>query len=181
MPASGWHGVLEAVVRERGASLTAYARLFTGDRTSAEDLVQEALVRTFGRRRHLEGVAPAEAYVRQAIRTAFLDRARRTTGWRARRHLLADTTDAPGPERSVVARLDVQAALCALSPRERACVVLRYFDDLTVPEVARELSLSEGAVKRYLSDAVRRLRTELGPETGVDDELVVVRAHVEGA
>lgn len=176
-----WHGQLEAVVRERGAALTAYARLLTGDRASAEDLVQEALVRTFSRRRDLHDVPSAEAYVRQAIRTSFLDRARRTTGWRARRHLLADATEAPGPERSVVARLDVQAALTTLTPRERACIVLRHFDDLTVPEIARELSLSDGAVKRYLSDAVRKMRIQLGPHTAMDDELVVVRAHVKGA
>ena len=59
--------------------------------------------------------------------------------------------------------MDVRAALDALSPRERACVVLRFYDDLTVARIADQLSLSEGAVKRYLSDGVHRMEGLLGP------------------
>ncbi|WP_284329353.1 RNA polymerase sigma factor [Demequina litorisediminis] len=57
--------------------------------------------------------------------------------------------------------LDVRAALARLSPRERACIVLRFYDDLTVPAIAERLGLAEGTVKRYLSDASARLATEL--------------------
>ncbi|WP_448062166.1 RNA polymerase sigma factor [Cellulomonas hominis] len=57
----------------------------------------------------------------------------------------------------------VQAALATLRPRLRACVVLRYYDDLTVPEIARQLGLSDGTVKRYLSDAINALEAVLGP------------------
>lgn len=54
-------------------------------------------------------------------------------------------------------------ALATLSPRERTCVVLRFYEDLTVPAIAADLSLSVGTVKRYLSDPVRRLEGALGP------------------
>ena len=50
-----------------------------------------------------------------------------------------------------------------LAPRVRACVVLRYFEDLTVAEIADRLQLSDGTVKRYLSDGVHGLERVLGP------------------
>ena len=57
----------------------------------------------------------------------------------------------------------MQVALAALAPQQRICVVLRYYDDLTVPEIADRLSLAEGTVKRYLSLAVHRMEALLGP------------------
>ena len=57
----------------------------------------------------------------------------------------------------------MQRALASLSPRERACVVLRFYDDLTVPALADRLGISGGAAKRYLSDALHRLAGLLGP------------------
>ena len=60
---------------------------------------------------------------------------------------------------------DVVRALAALSPRERACVVLRQMEDLSVVETASALGLSEGAVKRYTSDGLARLNAALGSTT----------------
>ena len=158
---AGWEQVLDQTVRTRWGPLVGYASLFAIDRSEAEDLVQEALVRTFARTRALTDQVSAEAYVKAAIRTSFLDRARKSKGFAGRAHLLV-ADDARGPEAGVVAGYDVGAALRSLPPRERACVVLRFFDDLPIAEVAAELELSEGAVKRYLSDAVGRLRDLLG-------------------
>lgn len=158
---AGWEQVLDQTVRTRWGPLVGYASLFAIDRSEAEDLVQEALVRTFARTRTLTDPVSAEAYLKAAIRTSFLDRARKGKGFAGRAHLLV-ADDVRGPEAGVVAGYDVAAALRALPPRERACVVLRFFDDLPVAEVAAELGLSEGAVKRYLSDAVGRLRALLG-------------------
>ena len=56
------------------------------------------------------------------------------------------------------ATTDLHAALLTLPPRERACVVLRYLEDMPVATVAAELKLAEGSVKRYLADGVARLR-----------------------
>lgn len=162
-----WRELLEEVIRERRGSLVGYASLYAPDRAGAEDLVQEALVRVFSRSRDLRSLPAAEQYVRQAIRTAFLDMARKDRTWRGRQHLFADDEAARGPEQSVQAGMDVRAALATLSPRERACVVLRYFDDLTVPDVAAELGVGQGTVKRYLSDATATLRGLL--DVTVDD------------
>ncbi|MBB2923577.1 sigma-70 family RNA polymerase sigma factor [Cellulomonas cellasea] len=169
---TGWQDVLAEVVQERRPALVGYAYLFTADRSRAEDLVHDALVRTAGRPRTLTDVHTAEGYVRQVIRTLFLDSARRQTSWRARLHLLAEDHEVPSPERSVATGLDVRAALAGLSPRERACVVLRHVDDLTVADVAAELNLSTGAVKRYLSDGTAKLRAALGPDAVRSDPTV---------
>ncbi len=159
-----WQDVLEEVVRDRRSSLVGYAALFTLDRSLAEDLVHDALVRTFAKPRDLTDVHTAEGYVRQVIRTTFLDHARRQRTWRSKAHLFAVTDDVASPEHATTAVLDVRAALATLAPRERACAVLRYFDDLPGAEIAHALGLSPGAVKRYLSDATARLRVLLGPD-----------------
>ena len=155
-----WEQVLDEVVRNRRAALVGYACLFATP-SEAEDLVQEALVRTFARKRTFEDVFAAEGYVRAAVRTAFLDRNRRRKAWTARAHLFV-AQDGRSPEASVAAGIDVGAALRELSPWERTCVVLRYFDDLPTADIAAELGLSEGAVRRYLSDGVGKLRALLG-------------------
>ncbi|HEY3437428.1 MAG TPA: sigma-70 family RNA polymerase sigma factor [Actinotalea sp.] len=158
---AGWEQLLEEVVRTRRSALVGYAHLFALERADAEDLVQEALVRTFARRRSFPDAIAAEAYVRAAIRTSFLDRARKAKVLAGRSHLLADD-DARSADEAAVAGVDVAAALAALSPQQRACTVLRFFDDLPVRDVAAELRLSEGSVKRYLSEGVTTLRRILG-------------------
>jgi RNA polymerase sigma-70 factor (ECF subfamily) len=165
-----WRRLLEEVVRERRSSLVGYAYLLTVDAGEAEDLLQEALVRTFARRRALPDVHAAEAYVRAAIRTSFLDGLRRRrTRW-DNAHLLVEVDTRRSPDDTAVDGLDVRAALATLPARERACVVLRHIDDLTVPAIAAGLGISEGAVKRYLSDGTRALRALLGDGVLVPDE-----------
>lgn len=158
-----WDDVLDRVVRERGPALARYAYLLTGDAREAEDLVQDALVKTFGRGRAMRETAAAESYVRRAILTTFLDGYRRRRRWAGVRHLLARGEQHEGPEGATSDRVDVQAALGTLSPRERACLVLRFYDDLTVPQIAARLDVSDGAVKRYLSDGARRMEAVLAP------------------
>lgn len=154
--------VMAVLASERGVALNAYAYLLTGDLRDAEDLVQEALVKTFIRGRHLE-IASAEGYVRTAILTTWIDTYRRRRQWERVRHLLVRGERKDGPADEVAARSDVRAALGRLAPQQRACVVLRYYDDLTVSEIADRLGLADGTVKRYLSVAVGRLETLLGP------------------
>lgn len=171
---AAWEQVLDDLVQVRGHALARYAALLTGDRDTAEDLLHDALVRCFGQARPLRDAVAAEAYVRRAILTVFLDGQRRRTRWAAVRHLLTRRETVDGPEPAVVERVSVEAALGTLRPRLRACVVLRFYDDLTVPEVARRLGLAEGTVKRYLSDAVGQLEDVLGPvSTGTDRHEVV--------
>ena len=159
---------LTALVRDRGSALVGYACLLTGDLHRAEDLVQEALVRTYARPVTAE-VAWTEAYVRRVVLNTFLDGYRRERAWGRIRHLFASAGEEPrGWGQADVAdgtvdRVDVQAALQSLPPRERACVVLRFYDDLTVPALAARLGITDGTAKRYLSDGTRRLVALLGP------------------
>ncbi|NTV39151.1 MAG: sigma-70 family RNA polymerase sigma factor [Demequinaceae bacterium] len=158
---AAWQPLLMDVMRKRSHALIAYAGLFTGNTGEAEDVVQEALIRTFSRGRRFENAAAAESYVRRAIPSVFIDRGRSaTSAWRA--HTRA--VDRAPHEVDIDAQVDVRRALAKLPPRERSCMVLRFFDDLTVPQIAARLGLSDGAVKRYLSDASKRIAAELSVE-----------------
>ena len=172
-----WEQVLDEIVRTRRRALVGYAYLLCGDLREAEDLVQEGLVRTFRRGRAAADFQLAESYVRKAILTTYLDGFRRRRHWEGIRHLFSgpDGTEPAGPDTPAAtdARLDVQNALMTLSPRERACVVLRFYSDLTVRQVADQLSLGEGTVKRYLSDANSKLAACLGPIDTPSDDLDV--------
>jgi RNA polymerase sigma-70 factor (ECF subfamily) len=168
-----WEEELGVLARERGPALVGYGYLLTGEVHAAQDLVQEALVRTFSRRRPAD-VEWLEAYVRRTMLHTYLNGRRSGGRWAKVVHLVAEDRQAPQPETVATARTDVHAALAQLSPRQRACVVLRHFEDLTIADVADRLAVSQGAVKRYLSEA----RTRLGPLLGDDTDLDVI---TEGA
>jgi len=159
-----WENVVTRLVRERGDALTTYAYLISGSRDDASDLVQDALVKTFGRLRNGFTIASAEAYVRRAILNTYLDSGRRRTRWRKIAHLQATPDIDEARDAEVQSRVDLQAQLMRLRPRERACVVLRYYEDLKVDDIAEWLGISSGAVKRYLSDGLARLAVSLTEE-----------------
>ena len=176
---AAWQGLLDELLRERRPALIGYAALLTGDRREAEDLVHDAVVRTFGRPRSFPSLNAADAYVRRAIASAFIDRMRSRRSWFAAMPRLV--AGAGAVEDDVAARLDLRAALRTLPPRQRTCVVLRFYDDLLVADIAAALGLSDGAVKRYLSDGIRHLNAALG--TAADDPVVdppTAEVHVTG-
>ena len=158
-----WEQAFEALVPERGPALLRYAFFLTGSKAEAEDVLQDALVKTFARGRTGQDLDFAEAYVRRAILNRSIDGHRSRQRWAGVSHLFARSEALDGPEGGVADHLDVVAALQLLAPRERACAVLRFYEDLTVPQIARELDCSDGAVKRYLSDALKGLEAHLGP------------------
>ncbi|MBD8000469.1 RNA polymerase sigma factor [Oerskovia gallyi] len=123
-------------------------RLFTLDDTAAQGADRPVA--------HLEG------YVRRAILTLYLDGYRRRRHWLGLRHLVGQREGVAGPEAPASARADTARALAGLTPRQRACVVLRYYEDLTVPRIAEELGCAEGTVKRHLSDAMAVMQQTLG-------------------
>lgn len=172
---AGQDDVVETLISTRSRALTGYAYLLCGNVEDAEDLVQDALVKTFARRRAGLQLESAEGYVRRAILTLYLDGWRRRGRWAGRRHLVAEAPSAAGPEDGTTARVDVVAALRHLPPQQRACVVLRFYEDLTVAEIAEHLGVGAGSVKRYLSMGVHRMEALLGPVAGADSEIDIVQ------
>ncbi len=159
---STWGQVLERLVRDRGGALVSYGYLLTGNSRDAEDLFHDAVVRTFSRGKGNVTLGEAEAYVRRAMFTAHMDEGRKNSSWKRVFHLLHNDDAEAGGAASVEFRTDLQEALRHLTPRERACTVLRFYDDLTAAAIGRELGITEGAVRRYLSDAALKLRGTLG-------------------
>ena len=130
-----WEPMREELVRLRYGRLVAFASMLVPSRDEAEDLVQDALVATFSGRARFDVVAEAEAYVRRAVVSRSVDVGRRRAGERrawarehARRGQYRVELAVPGVEPAV------ERALAALSPRVRACVVLRHMEDLPTGE-----------------------------------------------
>jgi RNA polymerase sigma factor (sigma-70 family) len=155
-------------VHERGAALKRYGYLLCGDNAEAEDLVQDALVRTFTFNRGTE-IAQAEHYVRKVMLNLFLDRLRRRRVWQRLMPLAATPETGDGHEHTDL-RGDMRRALAQLSGRQRACVVLHYYLDLPVAEISAALEISPGSVKRHLFDARGRLAAQLGSRTETTED-----------
>ena len=153
---------LREFVSARGAALSRAAYLLTGDHQAAEDLVQETYV-VLVRRWQKSGTVDPEAYVRTIMYSRFVD------GWRRRRRLSelpsASPPDAPGADEAGTAteRLTLEDALARLTSRQRAVLVLRFYEDLTEVQAAAALGVSPNTVKSQTRVALQRLR-ELGPD-----------------
>lgn len=145
---------------DRQLALLRTAVLLTGDHHRAEDLVQEALTQVAVRWRRLRDQSP-EAYARQVIVRGNI------SWWRKHRRELVDGVERVVPvvsgEPAADRRMLLDSALAALTPRQRAVVVLRYFDDLPERDTAEALGVSVGTVKSQTHLALRRLR-EAAPE-----------------
>jgi len=149
---------MEQVVRERRPALVGYAYLVCGSRSEAEDITQEAIVRTFARGRAKTSVSLAESYIRRAIVNETIDRSRRRKVADSRRTLVAVPDAVPGHASTVAGQAHLEYLLSTLSAQERAVVVLKYVDDLTVAQIGASLKLADGTVKRYLANAANKLR-----------------------
>jgi len=153
---TGWAETLDTLVRERGGALYGYAFLLTGDHHAADDLLQDSLVRAFRRSRGNMPLDAAHAYVKRAMQTALIDGHRRASARPKRDYRGADRTT-PDPTTASDTRNALHAAVLSLPPRERTCVVMRYFDGLNATQIANELGLAPGTVRRYLADGVTTL------------------------
>ena len=135
------------------AGLVRYLWRLTSDEETSRDLAQETVVRLFGR---WGTVADPRAYAYvTATNLARRSWARGRDERSALRRAFGREVTAPGPQR------DVQDAVERLPARWRAVVLLHYFADLTVPDVARQLRLPEGTVRRQLHEARTKLATSL--------------------
>jgi RNA polymerase sigma-70 factor (sigma-E family) len=150
-----------AFVQTHGATLQHAARLLTGDRHRAEDLVQTALIRLCLKWDRVD--APL-AYTRKALVTAHIDSTRRRWwGERPTDVLPEPPPDADAEDGTAASdnRDQLRRLLADLTPRERAVVVLRYYCDLSEQETAATLGLPVGTVKSTCSRALARLRVEV--------------------
>lgn len=150
--------------QREGPSLVRLARLFTDDRNAAEDIVQEAFIRlhrSADRIRDLEKAAP---YLRSIVLNLARDHNRR--GLLSLRHRASATppTPADDPEDEVVDALEhrrIVERLRDLSPRQRDCLVLRYFLELSEREVAETLGISPNSVKTHTRRGLHALQTSM--------------------
>ena len=143
----------EGFVAARYDALLRTAYLLTGDHHDAEDLLQQSLVKAVGAWGRIVG--DPEPYVRAILVRQNVSR------WRRRRWREVPTD--PVPERAaedagVEDRMRLQQALALLAPRQRAVIVLRYYEDLTEVQTAEALGIAVGTVKSQARDALKRLR-----------------------
>ncbi|WP_420810593.1 SigE family RNA polymerase sigma factor [Jiangella asiatica] len=151
----------EEFVRASLPGLLRYGHALTGSPHDAADLVQTALEKVGSRWTKVmrQGSDPL-AYVRRSMANAHVSRWRRR-----RREVLVDDV----PDRGVAPadRMDGEPlwqALAQLPPRQRAVLVLRYYEDLSEAEIAAALGISQGTVKSQASKAMAKLRTIVAVE-----------------
>ena len=141
-----------------------YATLILGDRAEAEDATHDAALAAWRRFAELRDPGRFDAWFGRILVNACRDRLRR------RRHTVHQILDERTPERGssdptepVAGRHELVAALHELSAEHREAVVLRFYADLTVEQIAERTGVGAGTVKSRLHYALRRLRSALGP------------------
>ena len=160
---AGRAGLDELYARHADAA-QALAYLLTGDPHLAEDVTQDAFVRLAGRFRHLRNPDAFGAYLRRTVVNlcrAHFRRARVERAYLRRERNVAVAWEPP-PEAGL--GNDVIRAMRCLPYRQRAAVVLRYFEDLSEDQVADAMRCSRRAVNSLVSRALASLRRELGGE-----------------
>ncbi len=160
-------------VRLHQGDLLRTAWLLCGDRHQAEELVQQALVRTYSRWGHVRQRDPL-GYTRRVLANLRVDH------WRRRRREVLVPPEDVGPDSTPLHgrppgdrtgdRDQLVRALATLTPRQRRVVVLRHFLDLSEAEVAEDLGVSAGTVKSTASRAMAALRAVLAPDDTDDTD-----------
>ena len=149
------------------ATLFRTAFLMVGDHQLAQDLVQEALVKTLMAWPRLNDRENLHAYTRRIIVTTSIS-------WRRRRSFHERPLDVlpersgPDPAEATVTHDAVVAALRTVPPRQRAAIVLRYYEDLTEAQTADAMGCAVGTVKSQVSAGLHKLRTALADGLGDD-------------
>lgn len=153
-------------VTARRRALLRTAFLLTGDWHAAEDLVQETLAKLYVSWRRVRRRDDLDGYARKTMLNAYIDSTRRP--WR-REHAVQVVPDGagsgdPADGSDPRTRRRLMTALAAVPPRQRAVLVLRFWEDLSVDQVAGLLGCSAGNVKSQSSRGLDKLRELLGPQ-----------------
>ena len=151
-------------VSARSAALHRAAYLMVGDVGLAQDVVQEALIRTHGAWLRLHAAANAEAYTRKAIATIAID-------WSRRKARSVELSSHRPPDRTTPGHADrvddhtwLWQCLLQLPARQRVAIVLRYYEDLTEAQTAEAMGCAVGTVKSTVSAGMARLRALVGAD-----------------
>lgn len=148
--------VMEALYEKHHAGANALAFMLTGDRELAEDLAQESFIRLMGRFRHLRDPGSFEFYLKRTVVNLCKSHFRRARLERAharRQRPLGESSPVTTPMDD-----ELLDALRGLPYRQRAAVVLRYFEDQSESETASTLGCSPRAVNALISRAIANLR-----------------------
>lgn len=158
-----------AMYEEHGKGLVRMVRLFVDDRNAAEDLVQEAFIRLARSAHRIKDERKAGAYLRSIVLNLARDHNRR--GLVSLRHRLPlDDREASIEDIVVLSEEHQQVvdSLRTLPHRQRTCLVLRYFDELGVDDIAEMLGISRNSVKTHLTRGMRSLEAHLTTTTTED-------------
>jgi RNA polymerase sigma-70 factor (sigma-E family) len=162
---AGWAS-FDDFVRDRSVALQRFAHLLTGNAEDAADLVQEALTALYPRWERVSGAGDPEPYVRRSIVNSRITRWRRVPERPAADPAVLDAAVADA--QAAVADADLFGRLFATLPaRQRAALVLRFYDDLGFAEIARQLGCAEPTARSLVHRALADLRTRM-PRRGHD-------------
>ncbi len=153
---------VEAMYHEHGPGLVHMVRLFVDDRNAAEDLVQEAFIRLARSAHRIRDERKAAAYLRSIVLNLARDHNRR--GLVSLRHRLPLDDQQASTEDVVVLAEDheqVVEALRTLPRRQRDCLILRYYDELGIDDIAETLDISRNSVKTHLTRGINALESRL--------------------
>ncbi|MDP1804314.1 MAG: sigma-70 family RNA polymerase sigma factor [Acidimicrobiales bacterium] len=155
--------LLVDLFEREGRSLVRLARLFVDDRNAAEDLVQEAFIRLARSASRIKDDAKAAAYLRSIVLNLARDHNRR--GLVSLRHRLPLDDERAQEVDELVLRDDqrqILEALRDLPHRQRDCLVLRYYQELGIDDIADTLSISRNSVKTHLQRGLAAMESRLG-------------------
>jgi RNA polymerase sigma-70 factor (sigma-E family) len=156
-----WEGTLRGeqtladFAAEQSVALTRFAYLLCGDRQRAEDLVQDAVLALHRRFGGTLSLAAPVAYARKAIVNAHISQSRKRS---ASERVTDSVPDAPAPAADRFEQDAMWHALQGLPERQRAVLVLRYYLDLSDPQVATTLGCREGTVRSLAARGFAALR-----------------------
>ena len=155
------HDEFGTLFATRAAPLRRTAYLLCGDWHKAEDLVQTSFARLYAAWPRVRDPQALDAYLRRTLLHAHLDDSRRRWRGETPTEVLPETA-VPEADGATEDRMVLLAALAQVPPRQRACLVLRYFDDCSVEDTATALGCSEGTVKSNTARGLTALRAALG-------------------
>jgi RNA polymerase sigma-70 factor (sigma-E family) len=163
-----------SLFQQEGQSLVRLARLFVDDRNAAEDLVQEAFIRLARSAHRIKDESKAAAYLRSIVLNLARDNNRR--GLVSLRHHLPVDDERASTEDLIELREDQREVIDALRDlphRQRNALVLRYYEELGIDDIAEAMGISRNSVKTHLQRGLAALEQRLGDAGSLETEAEV--------